>query len=136
MQASRRDADALKAELSAESVAMAKYRRMVGEIGRLIDWAQAASPLPLRSPAGTPTGALGGRPERLPLLAAAGSAPAALCSPLGEATNSLGPVWMRSPGGRLGSSSKAAAPPQLEGGPFGSGAAAAAAGPAGAGQEN
>jgi hypothetical protein len=36
----------LEGKLAAEAVCTAKYRRMVGEIGKLIDWAQSTSPLP------------------------------------------------------------------------------------------
>ncbi|KAL6784692.1 hypothetical protein ACKKBF_B02815 [Auxenochlorella protothecoides x Auxenochlorella symbiontica] len=40
MQVLRRDGDTLRAELAAQTVTVAKYKRMVGEISRLIDWAQ------------------------------------------------------------------------------------------------
>lgn len=37
-------AQALQKELSGEASSVAKYKRMVGEIGRLIDWAQGSAP--------------------------------------------------------------------------------------------
>lgn len=40
VQVLRRDGDTLRAELAAQTVTVAKYKRMVGEISRLIDWAQ------------------------------------------------------------------------------------------------
>lgn len=55
----------LESKLASETVCTAKYRRMVGEIGKLIDWAQNTSPLPptlggRTSPAGYAS-MLGGR---------------------------------------------------------------------------
>lgn len=36
----------LEGKLASETVCTTKYRRMVGEIGKLIDWAHSTSPLP------------------------------------------------------------------------------------------
>ncbi|EFN50818.1 hypothetical protein CHLNCDRAFT_59403 [Chlorella variabilis] len=78
----------LEGKLAGETVCTAKYRRMVGEIGKLIDWAQSTSPLPptlggRTSPAGYSsfTGFGSGR------LSFGTGAGAALASPLGDATN-------------------------------------------------
>ncbi|PRW20240.1 phragmoplast orienting kinesin-1 isoform X1 [Chlorella sorokiniana] len=75
----------LESTLAAETVATAKYRKMVGEIGKLIDWAQSTSPLPpvlggRASPAGY-SSLLGGR------LSFGGGG--GLVSPLAEASNQL-----------------------------------------------
>ncbi|KAL4451341.1 hypothetical protein ABPG77_009413 [Micractinium sp. CCAP 211/92] len=104
--ASARAAQLQEAEgkLAAETVATTKYRRMVGEIGKLIDWAQSTSPLP-------PT--LGGRlsPAGYSSLMGHGRlsfgggerAPAATpISPLGDASNQVRP----SLGSRAGPSPK------------------------------
>ena len=42
-QQQRAEVQSAKSQLSKETVAMAKYRRMVGEIGKLIDWAQTGA---------------------------------------------------------------------------------------------
>ena len=39
----RRDANHLRTELASQTVTVAKYKRMVGEISRLIDWAQGSA---------------------------------------------------------------------------------------------
>ncbi|KAI7836017.1 hypothetical protein COHA_010101 [Chlorella ohadii] len=78
----------LEATLATETVATAKYRKMVGEIGKLIDWAQSTSPLPpvlggRTSPAGYHSSLFGGR---LSFGVGGGSG---LVSPLAEASNQL-----------------------------------------------
>jgi hypothetical protein len=49
------DSAAIRAKAVAEGTNVAKYKRMVGEIGRLIDWAQAASPGGKSVAAGSPS---------------------------------------------------------------------------------
>ena len=91
----------LEGRLAVETVRTAKYHKMVGEIGKLIDWAHSTSPLP-------PT--LGGRtsPAGFSSLRSFGSGRlslggAAPVSPLGDATNQRLPAAAapgRSPGKR------------------------------------
>eukprot|EP00887_Chlorella_sp_A99_P004346 scaffold15.g4346.t1 len=112
-QAMRRDAEQLRRALSNETVAVAKYKRMVGEISKLIDWAQQAS-----SPLGgagagrgaSPAAALAAlRPSgsgRLPLTGGAENVPASAGgaagpSPKGGAGKLAGTPGQHSSGGGL-----------------------------------
>ncbi|PSC70673.1 Kinesin KIF15 [Micractinium conductrix] len=81
----------LEGKLANETVCATKYRRMVGEISKLIDWAQSTSPLPptmggRTSPAGYSSlmnfGRLSFGGDK-----GGGSSNGALPSPLGDATN-------------------------------------------------
>ncbi|KAL4857579.1 Kinesin-like protein KIN-12E [Chlorella vulgaris] len=81
----------LEGQLASETVCTTKYRRMVGEIGKLIDWAHSTSPLPptlggRTSPAGY-SSVMGFGSSRS--FGGGGSSTIAV-SPLGDATNMWG----------------------------------------------
>jgi len=85
-------AQTLQHDLSGESSSVAKYRRMVGEIGRLIDWAQASAPGSAAAAAALSAARAKGKaaPGSKPSAAAAAAlrvARMSLATPLGDTSN-------------------------------------------------